>query len=128
MSTYTRQQLQQAIEHYSLLSKDEIETCKAAFSIPFQVNDERDITRRPEFEITPKEESFAAEYIGYLIYRALKMKRKYLNKKKGIIDYLNVYRTAEHSFAAWIRLFGTDSDKNPLAHRMMAHFLTVEDL
>jgi hypothetical protein len=81
-------------------------------------------------DLSTKHLTLISDYIGYLTYRSFRMMRKYQDKEKNIVDYLNQYRKADYAIASFIHEIGMDSIKtvNPLAHRIMTRFLNTESL
>lgn len=81
--------------------------------------------------LPPHELDLVADYIGYLAYRALRLKQKYNNKSATILKYMKAYDMASQAMAALIKTIGMDAFNaltNKNAHRMMERFLRTEDL
>lgn len=113
--------------HYSELNRDQIKERQAAFHEIFPCDEKGD------YEKTTKPSSkmhLVADYIGYLMYQALRLQHKYKNKHTHIMDYLTSYRHADKAAAIFIHSFGMEAMQsiNPLAFRLMHRFINTDSL
>jgi len=117
------------MSHYFSLTPDQILERKSSFERIFQLDDNGCNYVLTTYEYT-NELLLTSDYIGYLIFRALRSKQKYIAKETPILTYLSKYHKAGYALEAFIKFVGIDNIKtiNPLAHKFMNRMLVTDDL
>jgi len=119
------------MSYYHALTDDQIMERKQAYDDVTIEDDSAIFFRESFYNLSPNEVDLVTDYIGYLAYRALRLKQKYNNKTASILKYMKAYDMASEAMAALIKSIGMDAFNtltNKNAHRMMERFLRTEDL
>lgn len=74
--------------------------------------------------------SLVLDHVGYQIYQALRLRRKFQLKKTSILTYMPQYYMADNMAAALLRVMPLDTIQtyNKNAHDMLQRFLKVDNL
>jgi hypothetical protein len=119
------------MSYYHALTDDQIMQRKQAYQRVTIEDGSAIFFREAFYNLAPHELDLVTDYIGYLVYRALRLKQKYNNKTATILKYMKAYDMASEAMAGLIKTIGMDafnSLTNKNAHCMMERFLQTEDL
>jgi len=124
-----REKRQPIMSYYYTLTPDQITERKNSFDRIFRLDDNGCNYVLINYEYA-NELQLTSDYIGYLIFRALRSRQKYINKEIGILKYFNQFHKAEYALEAFIRFIGMDSITtiNPIAFKIMNRLLATDSL
>jgi hypothetical protein len=119
-----------SVTYYSTCPFAYIAECRSAFETAFTVEDS---IFHPSVSLrclSKKELHPILDYVGYKIFRALRLRRKYHLKKVTPLDYLPHYFEADQMAASLIKAYPQDDMKstNTNMHDMLERFLKVDSL
>jgi len=111
-----------------MLTPAQIEDRKKVYDRVIQKEGSQLLETYAIYDLTPHQNDYLTDYIGYLIYRALRLRQKYHSKSANIMEYMIAYHLADYSLTVLIKTIGIDSVKNVNASRMIERFLKGNEL
>jgi hypothetical protein len=114
----------------AMLTPEEIQVKKAAFDAIFQSREENQYEAKITHEQDPALFLVAADYVGYLAWRAIRSKIRYNRREMNVLRHMRTFRKAECALAALILAMGMDQLRtaSPDTLRLIRRFLEMDDL
>ena len=118
------------MSYYSTITTAYLSDILAAFKNAFTQDSSNYYANKSIYTLDKDQIYQALDYIGYKLYHALRMRRKYQLKKVPILTYMPHYTEADHMAAGLLNVFSMDEIKttNSNTYDMLQRFLKVENL
>ena len=116
------------MSYYSTLSPSQLSIRLAAFNAAFSKEDMNYFVNPSIHSLSKEEFNLVLDHIGYSIFRALCMSRKYQLQKMSLLKYIPYYHEADYMSACLLTAFPLETIQsyNANAYNMLKRFLKVD--